>query len=260
LRTPDRSGAARIRVRPLKLQEQRRDVAERLGLVAGLQVIRRRRAPVVGLLGDPAEGGRLKKPLQRPGAVVRPVRSKPDPAAGLQQPREVRDQRRLDQTPLVMARLRPGIGEKDEHPIQAGVRQGGDQFPDVADVKAHIIDARRLDMAKRARRPVQEGFGAEDQRFGAPRRLRHHVLAAAKANLQPNFRCIGLQRDGIDRPRRGVEGDLRQEAPHQRRLPRLQAARTDASEGAEGTVAVGGRLAGHGGQPAYLAMSSSLIS
>jgi hypothetical protein len=149
-----------------------------------------------------------------------------------------------------MARLRPGIGEKDEHPIQAGVRQGGDQFPDVADVKAHIIDARRLDMAKRARRPVQEGFGAEDQRFGAPRRLRH----------QPNFRCIGLQRDGIDRPRRGVEGDLRQEAPHQRRLPRLQAARTDASEGAEGTVAVGGRLAGHGGQPAYLAMSSSLIS
>ena len=134
----------------------------------------------------------------------------------------------------MVPRLGPGIGKEQEQAIEAGRRQARHEVARVAGVEAHVGQVKRIDVAKRAGHPVHERLGAEEEHVGPPRRLGRQVLAAAKADLQPDLPGAGRQRQGIER--RLGRGDLRQQGLQQSGLARLYRPRPDPAEGADGAA------------------------
>ena len=138
----------------------------------------------------------------------------------------------------------PGIGEQDHDPVQGGVGQGGHHIAGVVGMQPHILQSALLDMAQGRGDAVQEWLAADHQGFGVARRLGRQMFAAAEADLQPDRRRFGHQGERIDRAGFRIgQGDAGQQGVEQGRLPRLDGARLDATERAEGRV---GGLVGRG--------------
>ena len=114
-------------------------LADRLRLVARLREARPRLAPVVGARGGPEEFARLGETQQRPFGVVRPVGGKAEFAARAQHAREARDVRRVDEAPLPVAPLRPGIGIKQIDPADRVLRQPVEQVDRVGVMQPDIF-------------------------------------------------------------------------------------------------------------------------
>ena len=126
-------------------------------------------------------------------------RSSP-PAA--QQARELGGGRRIDDPPLVMAGLGPGIGEQHEDALEAGVGQGAQQQAGVVDHHAEIAEPRALGVREQARDAGDVGLAADQADLGVGRGLRGEMLAGAEADLEPQALApSGNSAGGID-PRR----------------------------------------------------------
>jgi hypothetical protein len=97
-------------------------------------------------------------------------------------------------------------------------------------------------MAHGAGHAVDEGLGPDHQHVGTLAGLGGHVLAAAEADLQPDFLGLGHQVARLER--RGRHGDLGQQGVEQGLLARLHRPRLQAAERAQRPVGLLG--IGHG--------------
>jgi hypothetical protein len=102
---------------PDEIQEHRRAVAQLLFLVARGDVVGRRGVAVGGFARRSGSSDR-PAPARSSTRHSRPSRWRSAGRAGLQHPRQLGDDRRLDQAALVVPRLVPGVGEHDEHPVR----------------------------------------------------------------------------------------------------------------------------------------------
>lgn len=210
-------------------------------------MIRGRDEPVLVGRADPIQAGRAFQPLKRPFGVIQPVGDETQGPAGLQDAGEGLGRLVLQQTALVVARLVPGVGKQDQHPIDRGVRQGVHHVARIVGVDADILQIAVLDMAQGRGHAVQEGFATDHQGVGPPRRLGRHMLAAAETDLQPDLGRLGHHRPGVQRPGLGIgHGDGGQQGVHQRRLTRLDRAGLDAAERPQRAVQM--RVSVFGGQ------------
>jgi hypothetical protein len=84
----------------------------------------------------------------------------------------------------MMSRLRPRIGEKDVDKVQATIGQARDHVARIAHVQAHIGDPAFLDVPQARSHPVLKRLDADEPRLRVRGRLRHQMLAAAKADFE----------------------------------------------------------------------------
>jgi hypothetical protein len=92
-----------------------------------------------------------------------------------------------DQPPLVLTALGPGIGIEDENPRQRPRRQRFDQRACVAGPQADIVEPLFLDAGQRLGDAVDERLAADEADITMRPGLRQQMLAAAKADLEPDF-------------------------------------------------------------------------
>ncbi len=99
--------------------------------------------------------------------------------------REPRHARLVDEAALPVARLGPGVGEKNEDAFEAGGRKGREKRRDVRVENPDIGKAVTLDKVQQVRHAVQPHLGADQRDLGMAFRLPGQVLAAAKPDFQP---------------------------------------------------------------------------
>ena len=85
----------------------------------------------------------------------------------------------------VMSPLRPGVGIKQIDPVQGPARQRFYDRPGIAIVEPHIPQRTGFDERQRLGNAIQEGLAADITRTGMCKRLGGQMLAAAKANFEP---------------------------------------------------------------------------
>lgn len=118
--------------------EDRRDVAQILGLVARADMVCRRAAPVVGFLGEPVELAVNQDLLQRLVGIGANIGCKPEVCAWLHDAGEAVEEVWLDDAPLMVLLLRPWVGEKDKDTVEAAIRQPIDELAGILGPEADI--------------------------------------------------------------------------------------------------------------------------
>src|SRR5688572_30414663 len=98
--------------------------AQGFGLIAGRRPIGRPIAPILRPAGGPQKGRMRGDMRQGPADIGRIVAGDAEFRARLHQARKQIEIGGLDEAPLRMAPLRPGIREQQEHAIQRPFRQG----------------------------------------------------------------------------------------------------------------------------------------
>ena len=91
----------------------------------------------------------------------------------------------VDQPPLDVPLLRPGVGKEDEDPLERRVRQVPQQLTGILGAETDVGEAAFLDRRQRLDDAVLEYLAADEADIGIGIRLPDEVLAAAKADLQP---------------------------------------------------------------------------
>lgn len=97
-----------------KVEPDRRDITELFGFIPSGDVIGWRCAPVIGTSGLPLIARIGQKHLQGMIGIRTDIGRKAQPRTGFQHAGKRIQKFWLDQPPLLMARLRPGVGEQDE--------------------------------------------------------------------------------------------------------------------------------------------------
>ena len=118
------SGAPEARRARSADRRSARPAAQRLLLVAGRRPVGGRSRQSRRALGQPDQLGPGDERQQHRARVAHVVGRQAQLAARRQQPGELGRGRRIDDPPLVVAGLGPGIGEQDEDALEAGVGQG----------------------------------------------------------------------------------------------------------------------------------------
>jgi hypothetical protein len=121
-----------------------------------------------------------------------------------------------------VAPFRPGIGIEHEDSRQDGVGQRRDQRAGVAGAQPDIVELFPLDRRQRLGEAVVEGLGAEKADVAMRRRLGDQMLAAAKADFEPDFAWGERKQRRAIEPRRRADFQPRQQVPDQRRLAAAQ--------------------------------------
>ena len=149
------------------------------------------------------------------------IGAEPEFAAGFQHAGNDRQRPRVGKSPLGMARLGPGVGVEQEHPVETGIGQPVEHIERIAIVEADIGQPAIADFEQRADDAIDEGFGADDADMRVGRCLRRHVFTPAKADFEPQGPIVTEQGSGADRPGFGY-GKARQQLFDQRRLADAQ--------------------------------------
>jgi hypothetical protein len=141
-------------------------------------------------------------------------------AARRQKTPELGGGRRIDDPPLVMAGLGPGVGEQHEDPLEGRGGQRPQQETGVIDHDPQIAKAPGLGQPEQARDPSDEGLAADQADLRMGRRLGREVLAAAEADLQPEAAVAGKVGGEVDLPlRRDRQAQARQTLGQQALAP-----------------------------------------
>src|SRR3990167_7899542 len=88
-------------------------IAEFLGFIAGRDMVRGRTAPVIGAPGGPGEAALPQEGQQGFVGITGDIRGKAQLAAGPEDAVQRSNEIRLDEAPLLLSPLRPGIREED---------------------------------------------------------------------------------------------------------------------------------------------------
>jgi len=144
--------------------------------------------------------------LQNCACILPDIRGDAELTARPQDAGKLGDRFARNEPALVMPFLGPWIGKQNEGAIHAGLGQQAQERPAVVGVDPDIGQAFGVDGAQHLDDAVLERLAADQADIGVMSRLPDQVLAAAEANLQPDFlncRCkhIGdaLQRVGVGR-------------------------------------------------------------
>ena len=128
------------------------------------------------------------------------VGAEPELATRFQHTGDNRQRPRVGKAALGMARLGPGVGVEQEHPVEAGIGQPVEHIERVAIVQADIAQPAIAHFEQRADNAIDKGFGADDPDTGVGRCLRRHMFAAAKADFEPKRHVGTEQAGGGERP------------------------------------------------------------
>ena len=141
-------------------------------------------APVGRPPRRPGKGGVRDRRLKKPALGHRMITCQNQHAAGPDQPRQLVENGRLQDTPRRMTVLRPGVGKQH---IGAGQRPVGHAAKDQTHIiipDTDVIDAAILDVAEQAGDTIDERLGTDEARLGTRRGDGGKVLAAAKADFE----------------------------------------------------------------------------
>lgn len=202
-------------------------------------------APIFGAFGEPSEALVAHEMFERPGGVIGPIGGEAEFGAGLHDARQLTQKFRLDQAALVVARLRPGIGEKNIDEIKRRIGQTRDHIARVALVQTDVLRAALLDVAQARGNAVQERLDADEAAVGMSGGLGDQVLAAAEADFEDlgagfsrKWGCRGRKADILGHRREQLfpiqrallrDGQMRQQRLDQTGLARLEGAGLDAA-------------------------------
>src|SRR5262249_35976048 len=170
--------------------------------VAGAGKVRPGVAPVVGAFGGPDKIRRSKNPRERISCVVSDIGRKTQFASRFQDACETAQIVVLDEAPLPVPPLRPGIGIKQIDLRKRCVGQPVQQFAGVAEMQADICRRVLVDRNERLGHRINESVGGDEPDPRVGQRLRDEMLGAAEANLEPQrFDRYGKKRAQIGRSR-----------------------------------------------------------
>ena len=153
-------------------------------------------APVVRAARRPAEVGTRQEPSQRPAGVIVDVGGVTDLGPLPHHAGELANQLLVDDSPLVLPALRPGVGIEDVDPRQGSVGQSGDQRLRFAAADAQVREAAFVDRGAELGDAVDEGLAADEADIRVFSRARGDVLAAAEADLEPEL-ALGRIEQGL---------------------------------------------------------------
>lgn len=157
---------------------------ERLLLVARGHPVGGTHAPIRRRLRRPGETRITNEMHERPLRIIRMVGCNPQLAAGLQDPRNLVEGPCLDEPPLVVPDLRPGIREQDKHDRKAGISQALKDLTRIIRMNPHIRQAMGAHLRQQLGDPVLEGLAADEAGVRMKPRLRGKVFATAKPDLK----------------------------------------------------------------------------
>ena len=144
---------------------------------------------------------------ERPGGVIVDIGRETQFGAAAHRACEKIEGFRIDEPALALAPFRPGIGIQEIDAREARLRQPVEHERRVASIEADILGACPLDRRQKLRDPVDEGLATDepDSRFSG--RGLDQVLAASKADLEPDFfDRRRKERAGVKRGRE-IEGE-----------------------------------------------------
>src|SRR5579883_1792486 len=191
-------------------------LALRFGFVARLAPVRPGQAPIVGSLRRPGEIGIVEKAAQGPAGVIVDIGGESDLAAGTENAGELAHARRRDEAPLFVPPLGPGVRVKNEEPRYGAIRQRFDQRAGVARPEPDIVEPLLFDRRQRLGDAVDERFGADEADIAMRQGLGDQMLAAAKADFEPDLAGLERKKRRAIKPRRDAHFDLRQQFTQQR--------------------------------------------
>ena len=105
-----------------------------------------------------------------------------------------------NEAPLVMARLRPGIGKEHENRSERRRAQAFENVPRVTHMDTNIGKALSLDVREQFRTAVHERLAGDEAGVRTGLRLSRDMLAATRANLKRNVPQIREKNGKRDRP------------------------------------------------------------
>ena len=148
---------------------------------------------------------------ERPGRVIVDIGRKTQFRAAGHRAREKIEGLEIDEAALALAALRPGIGIKKINAREARLRQPVENERRVAAMDSDILDARLLYCRQELRHSVDEGLATDEADIAFARRGVDQMLAAAKADLEPQFsNRWGKERACMERACE-IDGELREQ-------------------------------------------------
>jgi hypothetical protein len=158
------------------------------------------------------------------GGIVAGIADKDEAAAGQEQPVDLGNGCRLDETPPPVAFLRPWIRKQE---IDRGERPVADRRQEMANVVVEDPDVGKmvgLDRRQQLGDAIDEGLGADEADAGSGGRLGSEMLAAAEADLELDRLGRWIEQESRRGKPRVVAGDLElgQQIDHETRLVRAQ--------------------------------------
>src|SRR5438067_612297 len=122
---------------------------------------------------------------QRPRHIIGPVAGEQQEPARPEQLVEVGEDRGVDETALMMARLWPRIGIEEIDAVKRGSRQVFDQVARIAVMDADIVELLRLAKREQLGDAIDERLGADEQDLRMKACPVSEMLAAAEAECEP---------------------------------------------------------------------------
>ena len=168
--------------------------------------------------------------LQDPIGIIRVIGRHPPLGPANQHPGQLVEIGRVHEPPFVMASLGPRIGKQQKSPVDAGVAQSGQKLGAVvrphANPRGQTIRPISRHRRKQSRNAVDKRLGADERGVGVGVRLGYEMLAAAKADFEPDARRRRQEQRFRFEPARfgeGGDGKARQERAESLRAPGPQA-------------------------------------
>jgi hypothetical protein len=144
--------------------------------------------PIGALRCAPNEIRRAEKTGERPTGVIVDISGEAEIGAAAHHARQSDEAFIGDKAALALPPLRPRVWKEQEHAAKRSLRQPVQEAGGVIRVKAEVCEALRFDRGERLRHPVDEGLAADEADVRVLRRRSDQMLAAAKADLEPNVR------------------------------------------------------------------------
>ena len=150
---------------------------------------------------------------QRPCAVIVDIADEAELAAPLQDARHGGDGCILNEAPLPVPPLRPGIGMDQVDPRQRARGRPGQQFGGIAREQPDVADLLGLDLRQDLGHAVDIGLAADEPGIRKGACFRDQMLAATEPDFEPDFggrrveQCGEVGRAGIA----DVERKMRQQ-------------------------------------------------
>ena len=165
-------------------------------------------------VGQVFEIGGVRQHFEHLERVRLPVGGEAQHAAVRQARGGERGERRLDEAPLVVALLGPGIGEQDQELVEEAARDLLLEHLDrvVAD-EAHVAERRLLQPEQQPADTRAVHLDADEVALRVRRGERQQVLAVAEADLQGARRLAAEQGPGAERLRRELHPVFRPQLP-----------------------------------------------
>jgi hypothetical protein len=144
--------------------------------------------------------------VKAPRYVIRAVAYQPQLGAGLHNAMQFGNDVGRHKPPLLMATLRPRIGEKDEDPADAFAFELLKQKPGIRIKDPNIAQAAIGDGEQQFGYAVDERLGSDESHAGIEGGKRRQMLAAAETDFQPDLADRLREKRKGRQPARGRQG------------------------------------------------------